>query len=310
VTPPAAPRVVALVPVWRAAGFIAATLDSLVAQTHPNLEILISDDASPDDTAAICEGYAARDPRVRMIRQPLNLGWIGNVNALLREARGDYLLFAFHDDLLEPSYVERCVAALEANHDAILAFSDIGVVYPDGRRESRSYAVLDGTKDRAGQARRVARQEGAWWIPNRGVFRARAAPAIGGLRRHLAGEYSADWPWLLQLSLLGTFVRVPERLCTKIYQPRSLSRGWDLGLKSATAVVLSAMQGVWGSSIPISEKAVLLGTLGALGARRARRAFRGAAGRRLRSHGWPAPAPVPDPVDRDEGETSASDSRS
>ena len=65
-----APRLVALVPTWRAAEFIDGTLDALAAQTWRNLEILISDDASPDDTAQRCERYAARDPRFRVIRQP------------------------------------------------------------------------------------------------------------------------------------------------------------------------------------------------------------------------------------------------
>ncbi len=255
------PRVVALVPVWRAAPFIGATLDALAAQTHPNLEILISDDSSPDDTAAICEGRASGDPRFRVIRQPRNLGWIGNVNALLREARGDYFHFAFQDDLPEPRYLERCVVALESNPRAIMAYSDIFLVHQDGRREERSFELLDGVTDRVHRARQIAMQRGSWWIPNRGVFRASAARAIGGLRRHLAGEFSADWPWLLHMSLLGEFVRVPERLCTKIYQERSLSRGWHFGARNWSAVTMSAMSAVLRAEIPAGEKLALTATL-------------------------------------------------
>src|SRR5206468_8408273 len=109
----AVPSVVALVPTWKAASFIAATLDTLFAQTYPGLTILVSDDASPDGTAEVCERYGARHRGLRVIRQPRNRGWVGNVNALLREARGDYFWFAFQDDLPEPTYVERCVAALQ-----------------------------------------------------------------------------------------------------------------------------------------------------------------------------------------------------
>lgn len=277
------PRVVAMVPTWRAERIIEATLDSLAAQTVSNLEILISDDASPDDTAAICERYAARDRRFRVIRQPRNLGWVGNVNALLQTAHGDYFLFAFQDDLPEPAYVERCVAALEADAEAILAFSDIALVHPDGRREDKSYAELDRVPDRFQRARRVARQDGSWWIPNRGVFRARAARAIGGLRRHRAGEFSADWPWLLHMSLLGRFVRVPERLVTKVYQPDSLSRSWRFGARPWIAVTLSAMGAVARTPIPATEKLGLDLTLAGFAAseiragswRRLRLAFRG-----------------------------------
>lgn len=298
----ASPRVVALVPTWRASAFIAATLDALGAQTHPNLEILISDDASPDDTAAICERLAAHDPRFRVIRQPRNLGWVGNVNTLLREASGKYLLFAFQDDLPEPAYIERCVAALEANPRAIMAFSDVVLVGQDGTREEKTYAELDGVTDRVRRALRMIRQRGSWWIPNRGVFRASAARDIGGLRRHRAGEFSADWPWLVHMTLLGEFVRVPERLVTKIYQARSLSRTWDFGLRSWIAVTFSAMQEVSRARIPTLEKGRLAVALSAFACRVSWRVswrrVRRALGLWLRRLGLRRPPPATDPVGR------------
>src|SRR5262249_29987842 len=148
-------------------------------------------------------------------------------------------------DLPGPAYVERCVRALEANPRAVVAFSDILLVNQDGRREARSYDLLDGVGDRLARGLLMARQVGSGWIPNRGVFRASAGAAIGGLRRHLAGEFSADWPWLLHMSLLGEFVRVPEHLVTKIYQAQSLSRTWRFGFRAWSAVTLSAMQAVF-----------------------------------------------------------------
>ena len=253
----APPLVVALVPTWNAAAFISRTLEALSAQTYPRLEILISDDASTDDTAELCARHAAEDARMRLIRQPRNLGWVGNVNALLAAAHGDYFLFAFQDDLPEPTYVERCVAALEADPGAVIAFSDIALVQQDGRRETRTFELFDGRTSRWERSRRMAGQRGNWWIPNRGVFRSSAAREIGGLRRHAAGEFSADWPWLLHMSLLGSFARVPEMLCTKIYQPRSLSRTWNFGARSWCAVALSASAAVSRAKVPASEKALL-----------------------------------------------------
>lgn len=248
------PRVVALVPTWRAAAFLEPTLEGLAAQTCPNLEIVISDDASPDDTVAICERYATNDARFRLIRQSRNLGWTGNVNALLAQARGDYLLFAFHDDVLAPAYIERCVGALEANPGAVMAYSDLSLVFEDGRREAMSYSHLEGVRGRVDRARLVALQRGSWWIPNRGVFRASAARAIGGLRRHLAGEFSADWPWLLRMSLLGEFVRVPQDLCTKVYTSQSLSQSWGYGVGPTLAVAWSAVRSVGRSGIAWREQ--------------------------------------------------------
>lgn len=274
-------KVVALVPAWRAAAFIAQTLDGLAAQTHPDLEIVISDDASPDDTAAVCERYAGRDARFRLMRQPRNLGWIGNVNALLAEARGDFLLFAFHDDVLAPDYIARCVAALEANPRAVIAFSDLTLVNQDGSREERRYDLLEGVSDRLARARVLAARHGSWWVPNRGVFRASAARAIGGLRRHLAGEFSADWPWLLHMSLLGEFVRIPQNLCTKIYTPQSLSRSWSAVTGPAMAVTLSAWREVARAKVPVKDRIAIGGDL----ARYLWRLSRGAGGRWLRARG-------------------------
>lgn len=284
-SPGTPPRVVALVPVWRAEAFLDATFDALAAQTWPNLEILVSDDASPDDSAAIAERRAARDPRFRVIRQPRNLGWVGNVNALLAAARGDYLLFAFQDDLPEPAYVERCVRALEANPRAVIAFSDIALVNQDGSRELKRYAALDGVAGRVARARSIARLEGSWYIPNRGVFRASAAGAIGGLRRHRAGEFSADWPWLLHMSLLGEFARVPEVLVTKIYLPSSLSRSWSFGLRSWGAVTLDAIAMVARSGLGPGEKLALAWPLTWAVRDRAWRALRRGAGKWLRRIG-------------------------
>ena len=269
-----APRVLALVPAWKAAGFIERTLDALAAQTCPGLAILISDDASPDDTAAICERRAAEDPRFRVIRQPRNRGWVGNVNALLAEARAEYLLFAFQDDLPEPAYVERCVAALEADPAAVLAFSDLRLVRQDGTVEERSYSRLEGVTDRIERARRIARLEGSWWIPNRGVFRAWAAREIGGLRRHRAGEFSADWPWLLEMSLLGGFVRIPERLVTKFYLPGSLSRSWRFGARQWAAASASAMTAVSRRRLPLRDRLRLDATLARFVLRQFRRSAR------------------------------------
>jgi glycosyltransferase involved in cell wall biosynthesis len=272
------PRVLALIPTWKAAEFLDRTLDTLAAQTCPGLEFLVSDDASPDETAAICARRAAQDPRFRLIRQPKNLGWVGNVNALLREAahagRADYLLFAFQDDLPEPTYVEKCVAALEADPTAVMAFSDIRLVRQDGSVEERRFQALDGVADPVERARRIARHAGAWWIPNRGVFRAAAGREIGGLRRHLAGEFSADWPWLLEMSLLGKFVRVPERLVTKIYLPTSLSRSWRFGARQWAAVGLSAMAAVSRRRLPRRDRVRLHAAIARFVGKQFRRSIR------------------------------------
>lgn len=248
------PRVVACMPAWNAEPFIQKTLDSLAAQTYPNLHILISDDASDDGTAAICERFAATDSRVRVVRQTKRLGWIGNANYLLNEARGEYLFFAFHDDPLLADYVSRLADALQSHPSAVLAFSDVF-----SRDSVASYRELEHVTSRVERARRLIRKRGSWWVPNRGLFRAEAARRIGGMRRHLAGEYKADWPWLLHLALLGEFVRVPEPLIRKEWRDVSVSAQWGrrLTLQKSTAVLLACSREVRRRSLPLSEELFL-----------------------------------------------------
>jgi glycosyltransferase involved in cell wall biosynthesis len=228
------PRVAALMPACNAAAFIDGTLASLRAQTYPALEVVISDDASTDATAAICDAVARSDPRFRVIRQATRRGWIGNTNALLRAADAPLCFFAFHDDPLRPDCVARLVAALQHNERAVLAFSDIQVgehVY--------AYEELDGIGERVERGRRMLGKAGRWWIPNRGLFRSDAAREVGGVRRHLAGEYSADWTWLVHLALLGEFVRVPQPLVRKVYREGSVSNRWKATAWQGAALALS-----------------------------------------------------------------------
>jgi glycosyltransferase involved in cell wall biosynthesis len=245
------PRVVACMPAWNAEAFIERTLDSLAAQTYPNLHILISDDASTDTTGAICGRFAARHANCEYHRQPENLGWVGNVNVLLKRAQGDYLFFAFHDDPLEPRYVERLVEALQRHPGAILAYTDVRV----GTRHL-CYAEVDGVSDRLERARRIVHRRGHWWIPNRGLFRAEAVALTGGMRRHLGGEYSADWPWLLHLSLLGEFARVAEPLLTKVFRESGVSTQWNRKLSrlKSTAVILACAREVGRARLPFMER--------------------------------------------------------
>jgi glycosyltransferase involved in cell wall biosynthesis len=244
-------RVVACMPAWNAAQFIEPVLCSLAAQTYPDLQVLISDDASGDTTAALCERFAMHRPGFTVHRQPRNLGWIGNVNWLLKHAQGEYLFFAFHDDPLEPTYVERLVAALEAAPDAVLAFSDITIDLRAQALVTRwSFTDLDGIATARERLRLLTPMQGHWWIPNRGLFRSSAARSIGGMRKHLAGELSADWPWLIHLSLLGRFVRVPEPLVRKVWRQQGLSMSWNRRPGWRVGVVLGAAREIAAADLP------------------------------------------------------------
>ncbi|MFE5672337.1 glycosyltransferase family 2 protein [Agromyces sp. NPDC056523] len=220
------PLVSALVPTYNGAAFIGRTLDSLAAQTWPNLEIVIGDDRSTDDTLAVVQGFAADHPNVRILERDANLGWLRNSNDLMAQARGELMFFAFHDDVVAPDYVEALARALSARPDAVLAFSDMEVHELDGTTELQVFEKLEGLRTPMERGRVMVLRPGEWWVPNRGLFRASAFAEVGGIHPNERGEYSADWTWLLGLALIGEFVRVPEVLCTKYYMSGSLSKRW------------------------------------------------------------------------------------
>lgn len=121
--PPAAaspaPRVSVCIPTYRGAAHLAATIDSVLAQTFADFEVVIVDDRSPDDTEAVIARY--RDPRIRYLRNPHNLGPEGNWNRCLDEARGTYFKLLPQDDVLYPDTLARQVDVLDRDADAAIA---------------------------------------------------------------------------------------------------------------------------------------------------------------------------------------------
>ncbi len=117
---PGAARVSLGVPVYEAERFLEETMDSLLAQTLADFEIVISDNASTDPTEEICRPYADADPRVRYVRHEDNRGASWNHTFLALEARAPYFKWAAADDVCEPTYLERCVEVLENDASAVL----------------------------------------------------------------------------------------------------------------------------------------------------------------------------------------------
>lgn len=127
------PKVSVCVPTYRGAATIGVAIESVLAQTFFDFELIIIDDCSPDATRNIVERFA--DPRLRYVRNEHNLGPEGNWNRCLTEARGKYFKLLPHDDLLYPECLARQVAAFEADIDERIAltFSARDVIGPRGK---------------------------------------------------------------------------------------------------------------------------------------------------------------------------------
>ncbi len=118
------------IPVRNGGTFLAHALDSILGQSYHNLEVIVSDNGSDDQTAEIVAQYCARDRRIAYIRQLEPIKAFDNFRFVLDQAKGDYFLWAAHDDLHGPDYVERLVAALELDSKAVLTFGDLLITSP------------------------------------------------------------------------------------------------------------------------------------------------------------------------------------
>lgn len=251
------PAVTVLIPAYNAASFIGPMLQSVSAQSSAEFRTVISVDVSTDSTFDICVAHAARDARFSVVRQEQRQGYVGNCNFLLGQANTDCAMFAFHDDILAPHCVERLSAALAAAPHAVLAYCDMEMTEIGGMAQHWAFTALAGQEGAVARGLAMLRQPEGWWVPNRGLFRMAAARRVKGVKRHSAGEFVCDLPWLLHLSLLGDFVRVPETLCFKFLQTHSLSRTWDYTDAQWLAVHAACLREIWESDLGEGDKLAL-----------------------------------------------------
>jgi hypothetical protein len=208
-------------PVYNGQNYVSQSLDSLLAQTYPDFELIISDNASSDGTEEICRDYAARDCRIRYVRQPANMGAALNHNYLVQAARGKLFKWAAHDDLFAPKLVERCIEALDDQPELILAHAYMGIVDEGGKCvKIYDYRLATDSPRASERFRSLMFTEGGddfYGVIQTGVMR-RIAPHNS---YHNAGR-----KLIAELSLYGPFHQVPETMFWRREHP---GRGDNLG---------------------------------------------------------------------------------
>lgn len=108
-------------PVYNGAKHVRRAVDSLIAQTFTNFELIISDNASTDATEEICQECASRDKRIRYIRHPVNRGAPFNFHFVLKESKGTYFMWAAHDDERFPQHIEKLIHIHRCGHYLLVA---------------------------------------------------------------------------------------------------------------------------------------------------------------------------------------------
>jgi glycosyltransferase involved in cell wall biosynthesis len=214
------PSVTVCVPVHNGGRYVAATLDSITKQTYPRLSVLISDDASDDDSVAICHRFSD-DIRFQLTVHPARCGWVENCNGLLSRAQGDFICIVPQDDIIGPHYIEALTDCLRSDSAASLSFCDIQAF---GLFET----VLSQVSIRGRAAERIQQfirlhYDGTAF---RGMIRREALARTGGLRRNCVDNFAADVTWLARIAQTGSLERVPQTLYRKRYDPESVSLKW------------------------------------------------------------------------------------
>lgn len=223
-TPGAAPpKVTVCLPTYNRAAYLGACLDSLLAQTFRDFEVIVSDNCSPDATP---EAVAQRpDPRVRYIRNERNLGAFPNMNRCLALARGEYVCVAHDDDLYEPRFLERQAAMLDRHPGAAFVHCATYEIDGEGRRRR---VVRAYPEDRLleGKAEFMLYLGGHNVCCSTVMVRRALYDRVGGFD---PGLLASDWLMWLKLCLEGDVAYVAEPLACMRVHGASFSSSLDAG---------------------------------------------------------------------------------
>ncbi len=118
----AEPMISIIVPVYNVERYLPECLDSICGQSYRNLQIILVDDGSTDNSGTICDQYAEKDPRIRVIHKP-NGGAASAKNAGLDAIRGNYVAFIDSDDYVEPQWLERTMAVIQSMDADVVEFA-------------------------------------------------------------------------------------------------------------------------------------------------------------------------------------------
>ncbi len=196
--------------VYNGEKYLKKALDSIITQTFTDLELIISDNFSTDNTQQICEQYASQDERIRYYRNNKNIGAPRNFNRAFELASGKYFKWAASDDVLAPDFLRKCVAILDKDASVVLCHSITGRIDENGDLlgfyNKGGLGRIDSKKshERFGDLIRLNFAVS----PIFGVIRADSFR-----KTSLHGEYiGADRNLLAEIGLLGRIHLIPECL--------------------------------------------------------------------------------------------------
>lgn len=217
------PKVSVCLPVYQGQAYVADAIRSALSQSFADLELVISDNASTDRTGEICRAAAENDPRVRYSRSDVNRGLAWNHNRAFELARGEFAMWMGHDDMLTPTYVARCLEALEQNPDAVVCSTWSNDI--DEKGEVVRQVVLPAVAESPRVSERY-RDTVQYEQRCDVVFGLMRSDVLRQTQLH-GGIHGSDWVLMAEMALRGRFVQIPDYLFSRRKHASQASRKND-----------------------------------------------------------------------------------
>lgn len=226
------PRVSIGLPVYNGENYLKDAINSIMAQTFTDFELIISDNASTDKTSEICKAYAEKDTRIHYYRAEKNLGAAWNFNRVFELSAGEYFKWVAHDDLVSPDYLSKCIEVLDNDDSIILCNSKVEFINEYGDVIAAYIMKQNDVNSRKPQDR-----FGYLIYFNHFCFDVFGLIRSDALRKtRLIKSYpGSDRALLAELSLIGRFYETPQFLflhreheerSTRAYLNLQLRAGW------------------------------------------------------------------------------------
>lgn len=214
-----------LIPVYNASSFLLETLESLSNQNYQEFQVIISIDKSIDNSFEIVKNWKKENKqlKIELYQQKKRLGWVDNVNFLLRNNKSPYFCILPHDDTLQPDCLGLLIEDLSNNPQASAVFPDLEAFGNHPYYLVRQESITGKKVDRITNFLRYH----LYAIPYRGLIRTKKLDELLLLRENKANNFATELTWVLQAVIKGEALRTDGALIKKRYHSESTHLKWQ-----------------------------------------------------------------------------------